>query len=220
MDGVLKFDTDESPHCVYNEAVGVRLAQTLHSPIADGVLTASGDGIAFVSLYVASVPDNLPNLHWARRKEVAAKYPAEVAALVAFDIFVGNWDRFRNVKASIKSPSLHLFRGFDHSHALLGTATTAEDSLIALNSNHIIATRHPFFGLVDLGRLAEWAQRIAGSSDFLIAECCQFRRDFRSVRTATQSALAAALNVRKRLMPSILSANTQHISTFRAKEEG
>ena len=44
LDAILKFDGEESPHCVYNEIVALRLAQTLHVPVADGALTLTPDG--------------------------------------------------------------------------------------------------------------------------------------------------------------------------------
>ncbi len=79
----MKFDGEESPHCVYNEAVAVRIAQTVHAPTADGVLSVSSGGPAFVSLAMTARPDRLPNVHWGIRHAVALKYPEEFAALVA-----------------------------------------------------------------------------------------------------------------------------------------
>lgn len=220
VEGVMKFDGGESPYCVYNEAVGVRLAQTLHAPVADGVLTSSGDGPAFVSLYLAAPPERLPNIHWSRRDKIASKYRVEVAALVAFDIFIGNGDRFRNIKASLANPQLYLFRGFDHSHALLTTRRTPADSLAALASEDIIAERHPFYGFVDLNDVAEWAKRIKATPDAMIAECCEFNRDFRSATQDMQCKLAIALVKRKSLLPKIIRRHRAKITTIRAKEEG
>lgn len=221
LDGVMKFDGDESPHCVYNEAVGVRLAQTLHAPVADGVLTVSGDGQAFVSLHLAAPPDRLPNLHWKQRDKVAAKYPEEVAALVAFDIFIGNADRARNLKASIANAHLHLFRAFDHSHALLTIySDNVAGSVAALASKHIIVERHPFYGLLDLDALNRWVGRIKATPEELIAECCLFRRDFRSVSQDLQRDLATALIARKKVLPAIVRGHTVALTTRQAKEEG
>ncbi|MDD2737184.1 MAG: hypothetical protein PHF56_24890 [Desulfuromonadaceae bacterium] len=62
LNAVLKFDDIESPHCVYNEKVAVRLGQTLHVPIAAGVLTTTGDGLAFASLHIEAPGLALPNL--------------------------------------------------------------------------------------------------------------------------------------------------------------
>jgi hypothetical protein len=45
---IIKQDGDESPHCVYNEIVALRQAQTLHIPVADGALTLTPDGHTYV----------------------------------------------------------------------------------------------------------------------------------------------------------------------------
>ncbi len=50
-------------------------------------------------------------------------------ALVAFDVWIGNRDRGRNLKASVVTPHLPVFRAFDHSHALLNIEATPEEGL-------------------------------------------------------------------------------------------
>ena len=97
----------------------MRLAQTLHIPVADGVLAATGEGPAYASLEVASPDIPLPDLLQSQTVQVAEAYPDEVAALIAFDIFIGNRDRMRNIKASTVTPHIQIFKGFDHSHSLL-----------------------------------------------------------------------------------------------------
>jgi len=62
LEAALKFDSTESPHCVYNEYVAHRLAQTLHAPVAEGVLTNTGDGQAYASLMLHSPGINLPDV--------------------------------------------------------------------------------------------------------------------------------------------------------------
>lgn len=217
----MKFDGGESPHCVYNEAVAVRLAQTVHAPTADGVLSVSSGGPVFVSLAMTARPDRLPNVHWRMRHAVAAKYPVEVAALVAFDIFVGNNDRDGNLKASIANPGLYLFRAFDHSHTLLAARRAdPKTSLAALKGGELVVLRHPFYGLVDFSGVKEWGKRIAETPDTLITECCVLRRDFRSVPLPMQQRLARALNTRKKLLPEIIRHHQAVITTERQKEEG
>lgn len=221
VEGVAKFDGDESPNCVYNEAVAVRLAQTVHAPAADGVLAVSSAGPVFVSLAVTARPECLPNVHWRMRHKVAATYPTEVAALVAFDIFVGNNDRDGNLKAAVASRGLYLFRAFDHSHALLAAQRAdPKQSLAALKSGELIVVRHPFYGLADFKSVQTWGERIAATPDTLIKECCVLRRDFRSVPLALQQQLARALNARKKLLPTMLRDHQIAITTEREKDEG
>ena len=76
----------ESPHLVYNELVSLRLAQSLKVPVADGVLTVSGDGLAYASLEVAlpgkALPDALPSQFGV----IAQDCPHESAGLLAFAV--------------------------------------------------------------------------------------------------------------------------------------
>jgi len=221
VEGVMKFDGDESPHCVYNEAVAVRLAQTVHAPTADGVLGVATTGPVFISLAMAAPPERLPNVHWRMRHKVAAKYPEEIAALVAFDIFIGNNDRDGNIKAAVASHGLYLFRAFDHSHTLLAAQRAdPKASLAALKSGELIVLRHPFYGLADFKLVQTWGERIASTPDTLIAECCVLRRDFRSVPLASQQHLARALNARKKHLPTMLRDQQLVITTEREKDEG
>lgn|GEM_PF-1901562 len=214
IDGILKFDGPESPHCVYNEQVCCRLAQTLHIPVADGVLTTGTDGPAFVSLEVSSPGERLPDIHYRSLPKIAAKYQSEVAAVVAFDIFIGNSDRYRNMKVSLVNDQLRLFRAFDHSHALLNIDLDAvEKSVAILESDALIAEHHPFYGLVDSIALRSWCQRIADVQDVMISECCVYQKPFRGVPAWVQDRLAAALNGRKRRLLSIIQANETIVRT-------
>ncbi|MGC8733130.1 MAG: hypothetical protein ACP5RC_12870, partial [Halothiobacillaceae bacterium] len=138
LDAILKFDGEESPHCVYNELVAMRLAQTLHIPVADGVLTLTPDGQTYASLELAASGLQLPDVLESRLDDVARRYPDEAAALVAFDLLIGNFDRGNNLKAVLASPHLQLFRAFDHSHALLSVKSAPEDSIKALASDALL----------------------------------------------------------------------------------
>lgn len=129
LDAILRFDGPESPHCVYIEHVALRLAQTFHITVADGALIVAGDGPAYASLEVAAPGIPLPNVLDSQCERIARKYPDEVAALTAFDILIGNWDRKRNLKASIVTPHIRLFKNFNHSHALLNIKEDPDDSI-------------------------------------------------------------------------------------------
>lgn len=214
LDAVLKFDSDESPHCVYNEIVALRLAQTLHIPIADGALTLTPDGQTYASLELAASGLQLPDVLKARLDGVARRYPDEVAALVAFDLLIGNFDRGSNLKAVLASPHLHLFRAFDHSHALLSVKPAPEDSIKALGNDGLLVRFHPFYGRVSARLLSAWSARIAQTPVILIRECCMQGKPFRAVTTEMQSALTDALVRRARALPGIITA---HSATIGAK---
>lgn len=205
LGAILKFDSDESPHCVYNEIVAVRLAQTCHIPLADGVLTATSDGPSYASLELASPGIQLPDMLESQTPSVAAAYPDAVAALVAFDILIGNRDRSRNVKASLTTPHIRLFRAFDHSHALLTIEDTSGQSIVALGTYDLIATRHPFYGFISGGLLDTWVTRIASVPDTLIKECARFGKPFRGVDENMQEQLADALVTRTQNLREIVT---------------
>jgi len=197
VDAILKFDDPESPHCVYNEYVSLRLAQTCHVPVADGGLILCGDGHAFASLELDSPGFPLPDVVPSLRDEVAERYPNEVAALVAFDVWVGNWDRGEAVKASVGNPHLNLFGAYDHSHALLNIEADPSQSIERLHSADLVVQFHPFYGRVRSDLLEHWLSRICGVSDDTIASVCCFSQPFRGVTLGLQEALGEALCWRK-----------------------
>lgn len=212
LNAILKFDGPESPHCVYNEQVAVRLAQTLHIPIADGVLTTSGDGQVFASLEVASPGIALPDILKSQIKQAAARYPEEAAALVAFDILIGNRDRAQNIKASLITPHMPIFRAFDHSHALLTIEEDPNDSISRLHSKDLIVKFHPFFGQISRTSLGIWVDRISSANDIYFEECCRFGRAFRAVTASMQDDLSAALVWRKTNLKKILAGSLAEIA--------
>jgi len=212
LNAILKFDCDESPYCVYNEHVATKLAQTLHLPVADGVLTSTGDGPAYASLEIASPGLSLPDLLESQHSKAASLYPNETAALVAFDILIGNNDRGRNLKASLVTPHIKIFKAFDHSHCLLTVEETPEDSIKRLLNGDLITTSHPFYGHVRQSLLDDWIKRIAVVDDTYINECCLMGKQFRAVSEDQQRKLASALIRRKEVLSNIVSKNIGRIA--------
>ena len=213
LDAALKFDSTESPHCVYNEYVAQRLAQTLHVPIAEGVLTTTGDGPAYASLLVHSPGINLPDVLEPQLDRIAATYPNQVAALVAFDLYIGNGDRARNLKASLVTPHVRLFAAFDHSHALLGAESDPVTSIRKLAVGEPIVRRHPFYGRVQAVYLDTWVKRIAAMPDGYVQECCRMGKPFRGVSEEWQRSLADAMMKRKEAFPAIVQRHVSFIGS-------
>ena len=206
LNAILKFDCDESPYCVYNEHVAVKLAQTLHLPVTDGVLASTNDGPAFASLEIATTGLPLPNLLKSQSAKAASLYPNEAAALVAFDILIGNYDRGSNLKTSLSTPHIRIFKAFDHSHCLLTIEETPDDSLLRLSdASDLIAKFHPFYGHVRQSLLIDWATRVASVEDVYIKECCNMGKTFRTVTADMQKNLSAALIKRKNALPTIIA---------------
>lgn len=212
LNAVIKFDSPESEHCVYNELVAVRLAQTIHAPLADGVLTLAGSGQAFASLELGAPGLPLPDVSESNHGRVAELYPEAVAGLVAFDIWIGNPDRARNFKASLVTPHVPVFRGFDHSHALLCVESTSLQSIRRLRAGDLIAETHPFYGRVRRDQLERWITRIRALPEDYIRECCEFGRPIGAVTVRTQKALSQALIQRRNKLIVIVQI---HLDTVR-----
>lgn len=211
MEAILKFDSDEAPNCVYNEIVASNLAHVLQIPIAAGILTITGDGFSFASLALASPGIALPDIGKTQIAKVAATYRDEVAELVAFDVLIGNWDRGFNIKATLDTPHIRIFRGFDHSHAILGCKRTDGESIAALHQGDAIVSHHPFFGRVDPQLALKHAKRISELPSEYIHRCARFGKAFRSVSEDKQSELARALIKRRKILPHILEKHPQMI---------
>lgn len=210
LNAILTFDCDESPFGVYNELVATRLGQMMSAPVASGVLTVSGEGQTFAGIEAGSHELVMPDVSDTRLKDVVIKYPSEVAALVAFDLWIGNDDRHGNLKAALHTQHIRIFAGFDHAISLLGFEDDPKKQAFrieALKAGELLVKFHPFYGLVDGLELSKWVSRVAGISDDLVREACLFGRPFHSVSMAMQSDLAEALIARKRLLPGIMAAN-------------
>ena len=215
LNAILKFDCDESPYCVYNEHVAVRLAQTLHLPVMDGVLASTNDGPAFASLEIAATGLRLPNLLDSQGAKAADLYPNEAAALVAFDILIGNGDRGRNLKASLTTPHIKIFKAFDHSECLLNIEDDPKDSLKRLaDATDLVAQAHPFYGHARNSLLNDWATRISALDDVYIQECCSMGKTFRAVTVDMQQDTAAALIKRKNALLLLLRLADTYIFNY------
>ncbi len=208
MNAILKSDNDTvALHCVYNEKTASNLAQTLHIPNADGVLTDAVGKLAYASLEIANPKIPLPNLRPSWFKMAAEKYPEQASALVAFDILIGNADRCGNLKASLFTPSENIFVAFDHSHALYYPWATQIDSIAALKSVELIVEEHPFYGCISRDTLWRWCKRIADTPDYLIKECCEFGKPINTVDMRSQEKMAWALIYRKNHLLEIIKRN-------------
>lgn len=212
LNAILKFDCDESPHCVYNELVATKLAQTLHLPIADGVLTSTGDGPAFASLEVASPGLSLPDMLESQCGKASSIYPKEAAALVAFDILIGNNDRGRNLKSSLTTSHIKIFKAFDHSHCLLTIEEDPKQSIWRLGCGELIVSHHPFYGHIRQTLFDDWIKRIVDMDDIYIRECCQMGKTFRAVTEDLQQMLADALIKRKTYLRTIVDRHLEKIA--------
>lgn len=162
---------------------------------------------------IAATGLSLPDILASQCAKAANLYPNEVAALVAFDILIGNYDRGRNLKASLSTPHIRIFKAFDHSHCLLTIEENPTDSLKRLaDPADLISQSHPFYGYVGNSLLYDWATRISIIDDVYIRECCDMGKAFRTVTVDMQNNTAAALIERKNALPAIV---TNHLGKIK-----
>ena len=212
LDAILKYDSLESQYFVYSELVASLLAQTIHVPVAIGVLTKIDAGDAYASIELGSPGLRLPDLLKTQYKRAATQYPDEAAALVMFDIFIGNWDRGGNMKATFVTPHTRMFQGFDHEHALLSVESDPMESIRRLSETDLIVKDHPFYGLLLFLQITKWAHRILETEDAMIHESCEFGRPIGTVTIDMQEALADALCTRKGNLLRLLTGNSSQIA--------
>jgi hypothetical protein len=211
LHGILKVDQPESPHLVYNEYVALRLGQALRVPVADGILAVAGDGLAYVGLESGLPGMDLPDVRSSQLAKVAERHPSAAAALVAFDIWIGNRHRGCNVKASLLTPHSAMFRAFDHGRALLDAGDDVDSSIRALQNGNLIVETHPFYRRVDDDALRDWTGRIAAVDGNVVRDCCDFRHPFRTVSVDTQEKLQIALRERALKLEKIIAAHADLI---------
>lgn len=116
--GYAKVNSPAGPYCVFNEYVCGRLGQLIHLPIPPGAIVegSAPDTRAWMTLSFSPVP--LPPVD---PKVIVREFPSVSADLVAFDILIGNIDRHTSNLAYLPTPNR--LEVFDHSHALVGTAS-------------------------------------------------------------------------------------------------
>jgi hypothetical protein len=202
---VLKSDGTEIPTCVYNELVASRLGALIGLPAASGVLAQGKHAYEYASLLAATPGGRLPPIFKPRAQRAAIRYPDECAAVFAFDLFIGNWDRGGNIKAALATPT-SFFCAFDHSHTLLALERTPEASIEALSDRDPRRwLNHIFRELVVPTKVQDWVRKIEHISDEYIALCCSPGEPINEVTVANQEALARALQLRKGFLGDLVS---------------
>jgi hypothetical protein len=206
LDAVVKRDGDAIRHCVYNEFAAAQLAQLLGMPAARGVLVAGREGLLFASLTVSTIGISLPDVGKRQVPRILIRYPIECAAMLAFDAWIGNWDRLDNLRANLDAKAPHqVFVAFDHSHCLLDAKGTVAESIAALASGEVIVERHPFAGRLTADAVSPWVDRIRQVDPMSIQRGCIFEHSIGSVAPGLQQELCDALIARQMVLDEILS---------------
>lgn len=203
LDVVLKQDSDNSPACVYNELVALRLGQRLGLPLAMGVPSVGDGGTYFASLVIGGLSINLPNISASKMPNVAKRYPKDAAGIFVFDVWTLNNDRTNNLKANLTTTSLHLIAGIDHEQTLLGTKGDIQDSLAALNALDT-PLNHPFKNLTPDKYVSFWISEIANLSDATIDVAVVLGNSIGGVHERAQKKLAAVLKARRDVLTELV----------------
>lgn len=192
---VFKRDTEGALHAVYNEAVALRLAMALTVPVAVGVLVSSPVGLMFASIETATAGVPLPPVRYQRRALLIQSYPEDCAALLAFDLWIANYDREGNLTANLSANRkvIPIFAGFDHANSLLGCAGEPRVSIAALRTPELIVEYHFLADAAEPDRVRKWIGRIQSLSPDLVERCCKLGAVVNGVTPAVQLELAEAM---------------------------
>ena len=203
LDVVLKQDSANSPCCVYNEIVALRLAQRLGVPLAMGVPSVGDGGTYFASLTVGGLSINLPNLTSKRMPDVARRYPSEAASIFVFDVWTLNDDRENNIKANLTAADIHLVAGIDHEQSLLGRYGDMNASLQAL-MNLEVPIGHPLRKQLNPAHVAHWVSQIQALNDKAIEDGVILGFNVSGVFENMQRKLAEAMKARRDVLPALV----------------
>jgi len=168
---VLKFDAPEAPLAVYCEFVAAQIGAHLGVPVAPGVLCASAGAFAFASILMSLPGARLPHVEVRQAKAVAERYPAECAGLLVFDVLIGNWDRYGNVKAALRRPGHPFILGFDHANSLLMAGEAPLQSVGLLAGQDTILSRHLFGPYLRGLQLEPWIAKAQALRVELVRRC-------------------------------------------------
>jgi hypothetical protein len=203
LDVVLKQDSDNSPTCVYNEVVALRLAQRLGIPLALGVPSVGDGGIYFASLVVGGLSINLPDISNQKMAAVARRYPKEAAAILVFDVWTLNEDRERNLKANLTQSPLQLIAAIDHEQTLLGRLSDPEQSLKALEEMEI-PSQHPMRDHVAHKWVQYWLDLVRHMDSEAIESAVVLGMSVGGVHDIMQKRLARVMIQRKEMLPQLV----------------
>ena len=196
MAGIAKDDSAEH-YSVVNEYVCSRLAAAVGLPVPPGTIAKKADGKnMFVSLRFTAGPTSLPP---ADPAELAADHPDLAAGIIAFDCWVGNWDRHAGNLAYV--PGVSGVSLFDHGRTLLRTPSGEGATEIDAwrDKPHVHDASALLKHVNDHKLLTRWSERIALVATELIGDACGTAASAGACTIAEAQAVERFLEHRKRL---------------------
>jgi hypothetical protein len=203
MAGIAKDDSIEH-YTVVNEYVCSRVAAAVCLPVPPGTIAKKADGTnMFVSLRFTAGPTSLPPAHPA---ELAADHPDLAAGIVAFDCWVGNWDRHAGNLAYV--PGVSGVSLFDHGRTLLrmpnGEGVAQIDAW--RDKPHVYDSSALLKHVDDYKLLSRWSVRIAQVPSEIIGDACGTAVSAGACTIAEGQAVERFLEHRKTRIMGYLSA--------------
>lgn len=201
--GVAKTDAVEH-YTLVNEYTAGRLAQALGLPVPPGTIAFTNNGEKmWVSLRFTAGPSSLPPVD---PMELAADHPNLAAGIVAFDCWVGNWDRHAGNIAYVREVSGVSI--FDHGRCLLRLPSgEGEASIASAMDDPLVHPSHALLQhIVDRGRLQRWAERIRSIAPELIEDVCRTAERLDVCSSTEASALQCFLKHRQGRIMQYLTA--------------
>jgi hypothetical protein len=203
MYGIAKDDTTE-PYTVVNEYVCSRLGMAVGLPVPPATIAMDSNGkYMFVSMRFTAGLASLPPVNPA---ELVAGRPEVAAGIVAFDCWVGNWDRHAGNIAFV--PGVSGVSVFDHGRTLLRTPSGAGIAEIGKWRTQPCLFRQSALlpHVNDHGLLTRWAERISLVTKELISDACGTAARLGACTLAEAQAAEEFLEYRKTGVMSYLSA--------------
>lgn len=203
LSGIAKDDTTE-PYSVVNEYVCSRTAAAVGLPVPPGTIAKTTDGKnMFVSLLFTAGPTSLPA---ADPAELTADHPEIAAGIVAFDCWIGNWDRHAGNIAYVRGVSG--VSVFDHGRTLLRTQKGAGVTEInnSRDEPHLYPNHALLPHLSDLSLLKRWAERINLVAPESLKDACATAARLGACSLAEAQAIESFLEYRKSRILGYLNA--------------
>ena len=205
MTGIAKDDSAEH-YSVANEFICNRAAAAVGLPVPPATIAKRNDGTnanMFVCLRFSAGPTSLPA---ADPVELVADHPYLAAGIVAFDCWVGNWDRHAGNIAYLQGVSgVSLF---DHGRTLLRTPSGEGAAAIdaGLDLPHVYDQSALLPDVNDIKLLNQWSDRIARVMPELISDACDAAATAGACTEDEAQAVERFLDHRKTRIMSYLSA--------------
>lgn len=204
LEGIAKDDSSE-PYTVVNEYICSCIAAAVGLPVPPGTIAKKADGSnMFTSMRFTVGSTSLPPMDPA---ELVADHPDIAAGIVAFDCWVGNWDRHNGNIAYVRGVSGVSI--FDHGRTLLHTPNGTGESAIDgwRDAPHLHAASAILQHVDDHKRLARWSERIALVTPELISDACGTAARQGACNVAEAQAIERFLEHRKTRIMGYLSAS-------------